>query len=133
MIAVRGVFAVATMGLLAAASVPCSAQQSEDELAKASQNPIADLTTFPFQWNYSSGGGLGSRSALLLNVQPVLPLVLNKEWMLISRTVVPYVSVPVPIVDTRRTGIGDIQEQSYFTQRKASKFVWGAGPIISIP
>ena len=133
MLAVRSVaIVVGTIGLLAAAHEPCVAQQSEDELAKASQNPIADMTSFPLQWNYNSGGGLGSRTALLLNVQPVMPLVLNKKWLLVSRTVVPYVSVPLPI-GARRTGVGDIQQQVYFTQRKSSKFIWGAGPIFSIP
>jgi len=133
MIAGRAVvLVVATIGLLVSAYEPCVAQQSEDQLAKASQNPIADLTSFPLQWNYSSGGGLRSRTALLLNVQPVMPLVLNKEWLLVSRTVVPYVSVPLP-TGTRRTGVGDIQEQVYFTQRKSSDFIWGAGPIFSIP
>src|SRR6476619_5364660 len=114
---------VGTIGLLAVANASCIAQQSEDELAKASQNPIADMTSFPLQWNYNSGGGLGSRTALLLNVQPVMPLVLNKKWLLVSRTVVPYVSVPLPI-GARRTGVGDIQQQVYFTQRKSSKFIW---------
>jgi len=62
----------------------------------------------------------------------VLPLVLNKDWLFVSRTVVPWLSVPLP-GGVRLTGIGDIQEQMYFTQRKASAFVWGAGPILSIP
>lgn len=106
--------------------------QSESELAKASQNPIANLTSFPLQFNYSSGGGLASRTSLLLNVQPVMPLALDKRWLMISRTIVPYTSTPLAN-GARRTGLADIQEQMYFTPRKASAFVWGAGPIFSIP
>jgi hypothetical protein len=124
---VSGVAAV-----LATPPQPCAAQQNESDLAKASQNPIGDLTSFPLQFNYNSGGGLGSRTALLLNVQPVMPLVLDRTWLLVSRTVVPYVSIPLP-TGTRRTGVGDIQEQVYFTKRKAGHFIWGAGPIFSIP
>jgi hypothetical protein len=108
------------------------AQQSEGDLAKASQNPIANLTTFPLQFNFNSGGGLQSRTQLLLNVQPVMPLTLDQKWLLVSRTVVPYVNVPMP-TGTRETGIADIQEQIYFTTRQSGSFIWGAGPIASIP
>jgi len=106
--------------------------QSHSDLAKASQNPIANLTSFPLQFNYNSGGGLGSRTSFLLNVQPVMPLDLDKRWLLISRTVIPYVSIPMPN-GTRRTGLADIQQQSYFTRKAPGRVVWGAGPIFSIP
>ena len=109
-----------------------AAQQSETELAKQSQNPVANLVSFPLQYNFSTGGGLGSKSALLLNVQPVLPLALDDRWMLVSRTVVPYLNLPTS-TPVRVTGIGDIQQQLFFTPRKAGKIVWGVGPVLSIP
>ncbi len=121
----------AALCLLATASNVARAQ-SESDLAKASQNPIANLTSLPLQFNYNSGGGFGSRTSLLLNVQPVMPLTLDKRWLLISRTVVPYISIPLDD-GTRRTGLADIQEQMYFTPKSAGKVVWGAGPIFSIP
>jgi hypothetical protein len=123
--------AVAICVLLAAREA-CGAQQDADALAKASQNPVADMTSFPLQFNFNSGGGLQSRTSLLLNVQPVMPLELDKKWLLVARTVVPYVNVPLP--DGRRqTGIADIQEQMFFTPRASSKVVWGLGPILSAP
>jgi len=106
--------------------------QNETELAKASQNPVANLTTVPLQFNFNSGGGLESKTDLLLNVQPVMPLALNKEWLLISRTIVPYVNVPMPD-GTRQTGIADIQEQLYLTPKQPGRFIWGVGPIFSVP
>jgi hypothetical protein len=106
--------------------------QSESDLAKASQNPVANLVSLPLQFNYYTGGGLGSKTSLILNVQPVLPLALDSRWMLVSRTVIPYVNIPTPAV-VRSTGIADIQEQMYFTPRHAGSFVWGAGPLLSIP
>src|SRR5215204_5161210 len=74
----------------------CSAQENADDLAKASQNPVADLTSFPLQFNFNSGGALESRTQLLLNIQPVMPLALDAHWMLVARTVVPYVNTPLP-------------------------------------
>jgi hypothetical protein len=114
----------------AAARHACGAQNPND-LAKASQNPVADLTSFPLQFNYYSAGGLQSQTALVLNVQPVMPLDIDQRWLVISRTIVPYVSTPLPV--GRATGIADIQQQMYLTPRKAGAFVWGIGPVLSIP
>jgi hypothetical protein len=48
-----------------------STQPSEADLAKASQNPVANLVSFPLQYNYYTAGGLGQNSQMVLNVQPV--------------------------------------------------------------
>jgi hypothetical protein len=123
--------ALAAAVLLLARDV-CRAQNDADNLAKASQNPVADLTSFPLQFNFNSGDGLGSKTSLLLNVQPVMPLPLDDHWLLVARTVVPYVNVP--LLDGRReNGIADIQEQMFFTPRKSGKVTWGLGPILSAP
>jgi hypothetical protein len=117
--------------LTATRSDVCSAQH-ESDLAKASQNPVADLTSVPFQFNYFTAGAFGSRTFMLLNVQPVMPLPINKEWMVISRTIVPYGNVPL-VDGTRVTGIGDIQEQVFFTPKQPRKVIWGFGPLLQIP
>lgn len=49
-------------------------KKTEASLAKAAQNPVANMVSLPLQYNYLTAGGLGSRSAMVLNVQPVLPL-----------------------------------------------------------
>ncbi|HEY2853915.1 MAG TPA: hypothetical protein VGJ18_13765 [Gemmatimonadaceae bacterium] len=121
----------ASLYLTALAAMAVSAQ-NETALAKASQNPVADLTTVPLQFNFNSGGGLESRTYLLLNVQPVMPLSLDRQWLLISRTIAPYVNVPMPD-GTRQTGIADIQEQLYLTPKQPGRFIWGMGPIFSVP
>ena len=66
------------------------------KLAKAAQNPVANMVSLPLQYNFTSGGGLDSSTALVLNVQPVLPLPIGERWLIIARTVVPFVSIPLP-------------------------------------
>lgn len=113
---------------------------SEADLSKASQNPVANLISLPLQYNYFTGGGLGENSQMLLNVQPVLPLPIGERWLVVSRTIVPFVSIPiegtdiVPIGnDLRAGGTADIQEQAYFTKKKPGKITWGVGPVFSFP
>lgn len=101
-------------------------------LAKAAQNPVANMVSLPLQWNYSTGGGLDSSTALVLNVQPVLPLPIGENWLIVSRTIVPFVSIPLP-TGGQSGGIADIQEQAYFTKSKPGKITWAVGPILSFP
>ena len=70
--------------------------KAEASLAKAAQNPVANMVSLPLQWNYTSGGGLDSSTELVLNLQPVLPLPIGERWLIIARTVVPFVSLPLP-------------------------------------
>jgi hypothetical protein len=106
--------------------------REEGNLAKAAQNPVANMVSLPLQWNYSMAGGLDSSTALVLNVQPVLPLPIGERWLLVSRTVVPFVSLPLPN-GAQSGGIGDIQEQAYFTKAKPGKVTWAFGPVFSFP
>jgi hypothetical protein len=129
------------LGALVASLLVCGVAQAQSEppagqdlsaLAKQAQNPVADLNTIPFQWNFYSGGGLGTQSMMLLNVMPVLPLKLNDDWVLVSRTVIPFVDIPGSGTD-RFQGIADIQQQFYFSPTDGGGIVWGAGPIVSLP
>lgn len=104
----------------------------EAKLAKAAQNPVANMVSLPLQWNYTTAGGLDSSTELVLNVEPVLPVPIGKRWLILSRTIVPFVSIPLPNGE-QSGGIGDIQEQAYFTAAKPGKITWGLGPIFSFP
>lgn len=101
-------------------------------LAKASQNPVANMVSLPLQYNYYTNGGLGTQSELVLNVQPVVPLPIGERWLIVSRTIVPFTNLPLTNT-TRATGIADIQEQAYFTAAHPGKFTWALGPVFSFP
>jgi hypothetical protein len=105
--------------------------KAEASLAKAAQNPVANMVSLPLQYNYYTNGGLDTASEMVLNVQPVLPLPIGKDWLIVSRTIVPFVSVPLPLRQV--SGIADIQEQAYLTSSKPSKFTWAVGPVFQFP
>jgi hypothetical protein len=102
------------------------------DLAKKTQNPVSDLTSLPFQFNFYSGGGLGKQTQMVLNFQPVIPIKTVTGYNIIARTIVPFVSIPTGS-GTTSSGIGDIQEQLFLSPAKPGKIIWGIGPVLSFP
>jgi hypothetical protein len=131
-------FPVAGIALAALlTAVPARAQAPDqqhdvNELAKQTQNPVAALTSVPFQFNFGTGGDLEDRTYLNLNFQPVIPFTLTESVNVIARTIVPINSFPGPD-NTRFSGVGDIQLQLFFTPAKAGGLTWGVGPLVSFP
>lgn len=126
------ILAVCIPGVLRAQEPTEAAEAKATELAKATQNPVADMNSIPFQFNFTSGGDLGDATQSVLNIQPVLPLPINAKWNLISRTIIPVTNLPGPGGE-RLTGIADIQEQLFLTPAKSGGLIWGVGPIVSFP
>jgi hypothetical protein len=61
---------------------------ADTDLAKKTENPIADLISVPFN-NYSTFNYGGRGTFNLLEIQPVIPIHLTPDWNVITRTVVP--------------------------------------------
>jgi opacity protein-like surface antigen len=111
-----------------------SRDPSEDEdLAKKSQNPIADLVSVPFQSNTNFNAGPFNRTQEVLNIQPVVPLHINADWNLISRTIMPVISQPNPIFDSSTNGLGDITEELFLSPLHSGALIWGVGPVFTVP
>ena len=70
------------------------AEMSAEELAKLSQNPVANLISVPFQNNTNFNYGPQDGTQNILNIQPVIPVTLNSDWNLITRTILPLIWQP---------------------------------------
>ena len=131
--------ATATATLVAGSilAAPVRAQDSAAALAQQLSNPVAALISVPFQLNYDQDiGPEDDGDRWLLNVQPVVPITLNEDWNLISRTILPLVSQSdlYPGAGSQ-SGIGDIVQSVFFSPKAptASGWIWGAGPVLLLP
>jgi hypothetical protein len=104
------------------------------DLAKKLNNPVSDLVSVPFQANWNAGFGSDDDTQFLLNIQPVVPFTLNKEWNLIVRTIIPVLGQP-PLTpgESATFGMGDILGSVFFSPSNTKKFIWGIGPALSLP
>lgn len=107
------------------------------DLAKKLSNPVAALISVPFQLNYDTHFGPAEDGyRYTLNVQPVVPVSLNAEWNLISRTILPLVHQDDIFPGAgHQTGIGDILQSVFLSPVKptAGGWIWGAGPVLLLP
>jgi hypothetical protein len=67
---------------------------NDTALAKKLQNPIGDLYSFPFQNNTNFNYGPHKGTQDILNVQPVIPIHINEDWNIITRTILPLIWQP---------------------------------------
>jgi hypothetical protein len=114
-------------------SVPADAQHSNEDLAKAAQNPLASLISVPFQNNTNFNVGPLDGTQNILNIQPVVPFSLNADWNVITRTIMPIITQPGTVPGQgSKTGLGDIQFNAFFSP-KVSGLVWGVGAVVQLP
>jgi hypothetical protein len=132
----RRALACLGIGLAVLAAAPAQAEMSAEELAKLAQNPVGNLVSVPFQNNTNFNVGPQDGTQDVLNIQPVLPIELNEDWNLITRTIMPLIWQPgfYPGQGTR-FGLGDIQMSGFFSPSKptAGGLIWGAGAIVQMP
>lgn len=114
---------------------PAASEQAADAAAKdAAQNPVAAAISLPFQNNTYYNVGPYRRAQNVLLVEPVVPFKLNKNWIVISRTITPVEVVPrLSPAEGVDYGLGNIQPQFYLSPSHPGKFIWGAGGQLWLP
>jgi hypothetical protein len=136
---------VGSIATLLALRAPAAAAEAEGEkggeqgeapgdLAKAVQNPIADLISVPFQNNTSYNIGPNQRASNTLNIQPVIPVHLSDRILLVTRTILPITYQPdLTSTGGGTSGVSDLSSSFFLSPAKPGKIMWGVGPIVVLP
>lgn len=111
---------------------------SADDLAKKLANPISSLISLPIQSNFDFGVGAGEGTIWRTNVQPVIPVSLNEDWNVISRTILPLIEqegLAAQGDGLDAAGLGDTTQSLFFSpvDPTAGGWIWGAGPVFLFP
>jgi len=135
---IRALALVVSALLVAGPVLAADEEESATELAKKTQNPVADLISVPFQNNFNFNSGTKDATVYILNVQPVIPINLTENWNLITRTIIPIINQPSlfpspePFSESA-FGLGDINPTLFLSPSKPGKFIWGVGPTFTLP
>jgi hypothetical protein len=110
------------------------AELTPEDLAKIAQNPVGNLISVPFQENAYLNTGPLDKTQNVLNIQPVIPIHLTSDWNIITRTILPIISLPAFAPGQNRTnGIGDVQISAFLSPANPGAWIWGVGAITQLP
>ncbi len=108
-------------------------QAESGDLAKASQNPIGNMVSLPFQNNTSFGIGPDDAVSNVLNIQPVYPVSLSSNWNLVNRGIVPVIYREEVFPGTgSASGLGDISYTGFISPAKPGKLFLGCRPRVPV-
>ena len=109
--------------------------ESASDLAKKLQNPVGDLYSFPFQNNTNFNYGPNKGTQDILNIQPVIPIHLNENWNLITRTILPLIWQPsLAPAHTVPFGTSATVFSAFVSpSNPVNGWLWAVGPVLQIP
>jgi hypothetical protein len=107
-----------------------SEQAQHEALARKLQNPFADLISLPFQNITTFGYGPDDGGQNILNIQPVIPIHVTKQWNLLMRPILPVSYASWPAVEF---GLGDVNVEPFLSPASPGGVAWGLGAVVGIP
>jgi len=128
---------VFVLGLCALISFPIAAETEEQAIVRKLANPLSTLIQIPIDFSFDRNLGLddeGERA--VMTIKPVIPFSISENWNIISRTVIPIVSLDDAIPGRgSESGLGDAVQSIFFSPKTVgdSGWIWGVGPVFVLP
>lgn len=97
------------------------------------KNPFTDVISLPLQNNLNFGVGPDQQLQNIFNLQPVVPLSLGEDLLLVTRTIVPVIAQPHPRDSGTTWGLGDLNPTFFVVPHPRPDLTWGVGPSFILP
>ncbi len=125
------------LGLTLTIATSAFAADDAADLAKKLANPVSNMISVTFQFNYDENIGAAENiERSQLNIQPVIPIELSDNWNVISRTVLPVVYQNYgDAAKDDDWGTGDTMQSFFLSPAKQGDngIIWGIGPVMLLP
>ena len=104
-----------------------------DSLAKDLTNPVADLITAPFEYNYFGKVGPSHQgTSQTLTFQPVIPQKITSDYNLIWRPNFTFTHLN-NVNGVTNADVAPFSIQTFFAPSNSTDLIWGIGPYAAIP
>lgn len=109
--------------------------ETTETIAKASQNPIADLVTIPIRNTINFKASTEhNKIQNLTTLIPTFPFRVSEKWNIIFRTTIPILYQPSLSPGTSAEyGVSDINLTAFVARAESRKLLWGLGPTLMLP
>jgi hypothetical protein len=109
--------------------------ESNTELSKETENPVARRITLPLRYEANiNDGPYGATEDTYELDQAILPITLNDDWALITRTKLPaYSQPPKKLDESWQSGLGNGYTTFFLSPEQGRDFYWGVGPVLYYP
>jgi hypothetical protein len=108
---------------------------SVTDLSKATENPVARQITLPLRYeaDFNDGAYEATKDTFEID-QAVVPVRLNEDWALITRTKLPLESLPPKKLGEHWTfGLSNGYTTFFLSPELGQGFYWGIGPVLYYP
>ena len=136
-LAVYGVGTLVLAGMFTAPALPQQTAPSSftnatspQELAKNVHNPLEDFFKVAIQSTSGFSIGPHHNAGEGINLQPLLPFSLSREWDLLAR---PSLSLNYQPSPHEQFGLTDLQSSFFLSPHDVYEWIWGIGPIFEFP
>ena len=103
-------------------------------MAQEAKNPFADLINLQFFYDANFGVSPVNNTQQVLTIQPLVPVSLNSDWFVITRTILPLIAQPGEAPGQEWTrGAGDTQFTALLSPARVASLDWGVGAVIQLP
>jgi len=116
-------------------AVAQSASVSDTELSKEIENPVTRRITLPLRYEADFLDGAYKATKDIFSIdQGVLPLRLNEDWALITRTKLPVEALPPKkLGESWAFGLSNGYTTFFVSPEHGEGLYWGVGPVLYYP